>query len=275
MATVTGPAFLGLHPFQWILLLVAFVTMLLLADAWAGHYRRDFAHLVQYAPFPIGGLLVIFALAAVVAPQEHAIGVGLGAMSWLSIAAGFAGFGFHHYYGLARKPGGYRRWLDSAMYGAPPLAPLALTAMGVFALLARRGELGATDIVGMPIRVALLTMTVIGLFGAIAQAALLHYRGAFNHPLMYAPLTIPVLATLAGIWVIVAPSSTARAAAIVLFWLTLLTGFVGLGMHLRGFDRQMAGLYVPLFNWLQGPPAFAPALFAGLAALGLVATALP
>jgi len=68
----------------------------------------------------------------------------------------------------------------------------------------------------------------------------------------------------------VAPSSAARAATICLLWLTFLTGFVGLGMHLRGFDRQMAGLYVPLFNWLQGPPAFAPALFAGLAALGLV-----
>jgi hypothetical protein len=59
-----------------------------------------------------------------------------------------------------------------------------------------------------------------------------------------------------------------------LFWLTLLTGFVGLGMHLRGFDRQMAGLYVPLFNWLEGPPAFAPVLFVGLAAIGLVTTGL-
>ncbi len=272
---MTTPVFLGLHTFQWILLLVACMTMLLLVDAWAGHYRRNFTHLVQYAPFPIGGLLVIFALAAIIAPQVPATGAGLRAMSWLSIAAGLAGVGFHHYYGLARKPGGYRRWLDSAMYGAPPLAPLALALLGVFALLARRGELGAIDVAGMPIRVALLTMTVIGLVGAVAQAAILHFRGAFNQPLMYAPLTVPVLATLAGIWLIVAPSSTARAASIVLFWLTLLTGFVGLGMHLRGFDRQMAGLYVPLFNWLQGPPAFAPALFAGLAALGLIAIALP
>jgi hypothetical protein len=28
---------------------------------------------------------------------------------------------------------------------------------------------------------------------------------------------------------------------------------------------------VALFNWLEGPPAFAPALFTGLAAVGLVA----
>lgn len=272
---MTASLFLGLRPFQWILLLVVCMTILLLADAWAGHYRRDFAHRVQYIPFPIGGLLVIFALAAVIAPHAGAIGIGLRAVGWLSIAAGFAGFGFHHYYGLARKPGGYRRWLDSVMYGAPPLAPLGLTVVGALALLARRGQLGAADIDGMPLRTALLILTVIGLLSAIAQAAILHFRGAFNNRLMYAPLTVPVLAVFAGIWVIMAPSAPARATLIVLFWLTLLTGFVGLGMHLRGLDRQMGGLYVPLFNWLQGPPAFFPALFAGLAALGLVATALP
>ena len=272
---MSAPVFLGLHSFQWVLLLVALMTVLLLGDAWAGHYRRDFAHLVQYAPFPIGGLLVVFALASVIAPQEHPIGIGLRAMGWLNVAAGIAGFGFHHYYGLAAKPGGYRQWLDSAMYGAPPLAPLALAMVGAVALLARRGELGNDAVAGMPIRVALLAITVIGLFGAIAQAALLHFRGAFNNPLMYTPLTVPVLAALAAVWMLVAPSAAAQSVSSVLLWLTVLSGFVGLGMHLRGFDRQMAGLYVPLFNWLQGPPALAPGLFAGLAALGLVAIGLP
>jgi hypothetical protein len=56
----------------------------------------------------------------------------------------------------------------------------------------------------------------------------------------------------------------------ILLWLTFLTGFVGLGMHLRGFGRQMGGLFVTVFNWLEGPPAFAAALFAGFAVIGLV-----
>ncbi len=269
------PRFLGLHSFQWVLLLVVFMTALLLSDAWAGHYRRDFAHLVQYAPFPVGCLLILFALAATIAPRALAPSLALQAASWLAIVAGLGGFGFHHYYGMLRKPGGYRRWLDSLMYGAPPLAPLALALMGALALTARRGELGLTEIAGIRLGTALLMMTVVGLCGAIAQAAILHFRGAFNNPLMYAPLTVPLLAVLAGIWMLVAPSSPARLTTIGLLWLTFLTGFVGLGMHLRGFDRQMAGLYVPLFNWLQGPPAFAPALFAGLAALGLVVMTLP
>jgi hypothetical protein len=266
--------FLGLHSFQWILLVVALMTAVLLGDAWAGHYRRDFAHAVQYAPFPIGGLLILCALAAASAPHSRPLGWAVQGIGWLSIGAGLAGFGFHHYYGMLRKPGGYRRWLDSLMYGAPPLAPLALSLMGALALTASRAELGHTQLAGIPIDTALLIMIVVGLCGAIAQAAILHFRGAFNNPLMYAPLSVPLLAVLAGIWMMVAPSSPARVVTIVLLWLTLLTGFVGLGMHLRGFDRQMAGLYVPLFNWLQGPPAFAPALFAGLAALGLVVTAL-
>jgi hypothetical protein len=262
--------FLGLHSFQWILLLVAFMTALLLSDAWAGHYRRDFTHVVQYVPFPVGGLLIICALATTIAPHSRPFSLALQVTGWLSVAAGVSGFGFHHYYGMVRKPGGYRRWVDSVMYGAPPLAPLALSLMGAFALTARRGELGQTEVAGIAIGTVLLMMTVVGLCGAIAQAGILHFRGAFNNPLMYTPLTVPLLAVIAGIWMMVAPSSAARAATICLLWLTFLTGFVGLGMHLRGFDRQMAGLYVPLFNWLQGPPAFAPALFAGLAALGLV-----
>jgi hypothetical protein len=30
-------------------------------------------------------------------------------------------------------------------------------------------------------------------------------------------------------------------------------------------------VYVTIFNWLEGPPAFAPALFTGFATIGLIA----
>lgn len=266
--------FIGLDAFQWIALLVAVLTVLVLGDAWAGHYRRNFIRRVQYAPFLAGSLLVVAAILAIVAPRIHWIELALIAAGWLTIAVGLVGFCFHHYYGIAQKPGGYRLLLHHLMYGAPPLAPLALTAMGVFAWIAGKGLSGASNAAGLSIRAALLVAIVVCLFGAIVQAGLLHFRGAFNNPLMYAPLTAPVLAVLAGIWMLAAPGPAARLALVSLFWLTFLTGFVGLGMHLRGFDRQMAGLYVPLFNWIQGPPAFAPALFAGLAAIGLVTTSL-
>jgi hypothetical protein len=80
-----------------------------------------------------------------------------------------------------------------------------------------------------------------------------------------------VLAIVMSVWMIIVPNDMVSLALTVLLWLTFLLGFVGLGMHLRGFGRQMGGLYVTIFNWLEGPPAFAPALFTGFAGVGLIA----
>lgn len=113
-------------------------------------------------------------------------------------------------------------------------------------------------------------MIAFALAGATLQAAILHYRGAFNNPFMFAPLTVPVLAIVMSIWMAVGPNETVLLVFTILLWSTFLIGFVGLGMHLRGLGRQMGGLYVTLFNWLEGPPAFAPALFTGFAGVGLI-----
>ena len=266
-----GAAFLGLNPFQWIALLVAVMTLLLLADAFAGHYRSGFTFRAQYAPFVSGGLLIVSAVTAGIAPDVSWANKLLRAAGWLAVASGVIGFGFHHYYGIMRKPGGYKWLLHYLMYGAPQLAPLALTGTGALALIAASGLDGETSYTGISLRVALFLFVAVALAGAVLQAGILHYRGAFNNPAMYVPLGAPVLAVLASIWMAVAPSRTAALALETLLWLTFLTGFIGLGMHLRGFERQMGGLYVALFNWLEGPPQFAPALFAGFALVGLIA----
>jgi hypothetical protein len=268
---VTGTPFIGLYPFQWIALLVAAITLLLLADALAGHYRSGFAFRAQYAPFVSGGLLIITALAASVAPGAWWTNKALRAAGWLAVFTGAIGFGFHHYYGIARKPGGYKWLLHYLMYGAPQLAPLALASTGALALIVANGLAGQESFVGIDVRAAIFAFVAIALAGAILQAGILHYRGTFNNPLMYAPLTVPALAVLMSAWAAFAPGSAALLVLAVLLWLTFLTGFIGLGMHLRGFNRQMGGLYVWLFNLLEGPPAWAPALFTGFAAVGLVA----
>lgn len=264
-------AFLGLNPFQWIALLVAAMTLLLLVDAFAGHYRSGFTFRAQYAPFLTGGLLIVSALMAGIAPDMWWANKALRVAGWLAVASGIIGFGFHHYYGIMRKPGGYKWLLHYLMYGAPQLAPLALTSTGALALIAASGLAGEKSYTGISLRVSLFLFVAVALAGAILQAGILHYRGAFNNPAMYAPLGAPMLAVFASIWMAVVPSYAASLALAILLWLTFLTGFVGLGMHLRGFERQMGGLYVALFNWLEGPPAFAPALFAGFALVGLIA----
>ncbi|MCA1601975.1 MAG: hypothetical protein LC776_10165 [Acidobacteria bacterium] len=263
--------FLGLNPFAWVALIAAALTLLLLADALAGHYRSGFAFRAQYAPFLSGGLLIVFTLIAIMMPNVAWANTALRGAGWVAVATGIIGFGFHHYYGIAKKPGGYRWLLHYLMYGVPQLAPLALAVTGVLSLIAARGLAGETSIAGLNLRPALLVVIAVALAGAILQAGILHYRGAFNNAAMYAPMTVPLLAVISSLWVLVAPSPAALIALAILLWLTLLTGFVGLGMHLRGFDRQMGGLYISLFNLLEGPPAWAPALFAGFAAVGLVA----
>jgi len=268
---VTGTPFIGLYPFQWIALLVAAITLLLLADALAGHYRSGFAFRSQYTPFMSGGLLIVSAVAAGVAPSAWWTKGALRAAGWLALASGVIGFGFHHYYGIVKKPGGYKWLLHYLMYGAPQLAPLALAATGALALITAQGLAGELSFVGVNMSAALLIFVAIALVGAILQSGILHYRGAFNNPAMYAPFFTPLLAIVACLWMAFAPSRAASLALSTLLWLTFLTGFVGLGMHLRGFGRQMGGLYVAVFNWLEGPPAFAPALFAGFSAVGLVA----
>jgi hypothetical protein len=136
-------------------------------------------------------------------------------------------------------------------------------------VIAAHGMVGRPTILGIGLREALLGIVAVALAGAVAQAGVLHYRGAFNNPLMYAPFTAPLLAAAASAWVAVAPSSSVRSVLTPLLLLTFLTGFVGLGMHLRGLDRQMGGLYIWRFNLLQGPPVWAPAMFSGFAVVGL------
>lgn len=266
---MTRPEFLGLDGFRWVALAAAVLTLLTLAEALTGHYRSGFPLRAQYAPFASGGLLLLAALTAVVAPEAAWVQAGLRGAGWLAVATGVIGVGYHHYYGIAKKAGGYKLLLHYLMYGAPQLAPLALSATGALAVIAAHGIAGRPAILGIGLRDALLGVVAVALAGAVAQAGILHYRGAFNNPLMYAPFTAPLLTAAASAWFAVAPSPSVRSALTPLFLLTFLTGFVGIGMHLRGLDRQMGGLYVWLFNLLQGPPIWAPTTFAGFAVVGL------
>lgn len=263
--------FLFLGAFEWQAILIVLLTAALLADAFAGHYRSGFENKSQYAPFLSGGFLIVAAVLVLIIPGTGWINSLLQIAGWTAAASGIVGFGFHHFYGILKKPAGYKWLLHYLMYGAPQLAPLALSAIGVLALITAKGLAGETLIFGFEPGASLLVFVAVSLTGAIVQAGILHYRGAFNNPLMYLPLTAPLLTVFAAILAVLMPGAVILSILTGFLWLTFLTGFVGLGMHLRGFDRQMGGLYVAIFNWLEGPPAFAPALFAGFAAVGLAA----
>ncbi|HEY0970734.1 MAG TPA: hypothetical protein VGE02_07150 [Gemmatimonadales bacterium] len=262
---------LGLGVGRWMALVAALLTLLVMVESWIGHYRSGFPLRMQYAPLAAGSVLVVASVAAALAPDVVLVQLILRATGWLAVVAGVIGVGYHHRYGIAEKAGGYRWLLHYLMYGAPQLAPLALSVAGAVGIVASHALAHHATVAGIALPRALLALVSIALAGAIVQSGILHYRGAFNTPLMYAPLVLPPLAMVGAAWLAAAPGARVVGVTRAVLWATFLLGFVGLGMHLRGLDRQMGGLHVFLFNLLQGPPPLAPAVFTTLAAAGLLA----
>jgi hypothetical protein len=259
-----GPeALLGLGAWDWLLVASGVATLMLLGDALAGHLRSGFRSAVQYAPFVSGGALLAACGWALARPGGATRAVILAGAA--AIVSGVAGAAVH-VVAWTRRAGGLAWWRHFIYYGPPPLAPLGLAAVGALAAIAARG-LQAPD-EAAALRSAALAVAAVALLGGAAQSLVMHDRGAFHNPLMYAPAAAPVGAALAAGWVAMWPRAALVPARVAL-WATVLTGFIGLGMHLRGFDRQMGGLYVAWFNWLEGPPAFAPGLLAAFAAAAL------
>lgn len=263
--------FLGWNGLHWLSLLAGLMALLVMVDAFVGHYRSGFAVRAQYVPFVVGTLILLASVLTAVIPSHHWVLESLYGTGLLGVVAGVVGAGYHHYYGITSKPGGYGWLLHHLMYHAPPLAPLSLSSVGALAMVAAEGLLGGDTLFGLRLQAVALVVVAVTLVGAALQATLLHYRGAFNNPLMYAPLTTPLLAAAAVPWLIATRGGLAATSVSVLLWATFLVGFVGLGMHLRGFDRMMGGLRVALQNVLEGPAMTAPALFTGFAAAGLAA----
>lgn len=238
---------MGLSGAQWIFFLNACLVGVLLLDALQGHLRRRFYRWTQYLPFLIGGAQIVGSFIMIV---NAAFAPVYEWTSYACVVGGALGFALHQYFGIARKPGGYSWFRHYLMYGPTALAPLGLSCAGLIGL-----------------GVSLYLVLPILLFGSIVQALLLHFRGAFNNVAMYAPMTFPVAAMI--LLAVHAPSLLVI--TVVCLIATALVGCIGFGMHLRGFDRQMGGLNIAYFNWLSGPPAFAPFVFTIAGAMGLVA----
>jgi hypothetical protein len=253
--------------------IVAALALCAMWEAFLGHYRSGFAVRMQYAPLLTAAILVGAGVMGAVVPARA--GTVLQVAGWIGIVSGLIGVGYHHYYGIIEKAGGYKWLLHHLMYHAPPLAPLLLAALGALALLAGSVANGAARVLGLSVAMGVVAVCAVTILGAAVQSGILHFRGAFNNWLMYVPVTLPLAAVAALVWQALAPSALSTQAAIVASWLIFLSGFVGFGMHLRGIDRQMGGMYIARQNLMQGPPVTAPLTFSGFAAAALVVLYLP
>ena len=119
-------------------------------------------------------------------------------------------------------------------------------------------------------------MALITAFSAIVsgfEAYIQHDRGAFSNKLMWTPvwLTPPVALTAAGA---IVSERLARLLLPLLSLVSLIDGVVGFIFHLRGIKRMPGGYRIGQYNFVMGPPVFAPLLTCIVGVLGVLASLL-
>jgi hypothetical protein len=258
-----------IYPIKWLGVIVVILAPMTGWEAFLGHYRSGFSLRAQYAPLVTAVALTAGGAATIFSPVRFA--TALQVAGWIGLVSGLIGAAYHHYYGIVEKPGGYRWLLHQLIIHAPPLAPLSHSALGALLILSGLLASGTATTAGFPIASLISSVCAITILGAAAQAGLLHYRGAYNNALMYLPITIPVVAVVAIVWQVLAPSPIGTRIAVITLWMTFITGFVGAGMHICGIDRQMGGFYIGIPNMMQGPPISAPLVFSAFAGAALAA----
>ena len=94
--------------FRWLALITTLLALLIVAEAWLGHYRSGFPLRAQLVPLVMGGIVAMASLAAAVAPAYPWVHGALRLAGWFAIPIGIVGVGYHHWYGMVEKAGVYR-----------------------------------------------------------------------------------------------------------------------------------------------------------------------
>lgn len=121
---------------------------------------------------------------------------------------------------------------------------------------------------------ALLLLVVFGFVGLLPELLLL---GHFDEPTQFIPLALIVLAVASVLWFAAAPAGPARRTFVAIMWLVIVSGPVGIILHLKGnleFEREMdaSASGWPLFAEVMSgaTPVLAPGTMTLLGLLGLV-----
>ncbi|ADW71281.1 hypothetical protein [Granulicella tundricola] len=252
------------------------------------HYRGGYSNPVMYSPVILSGVLSIAGVAGFF--SRRMAKTFLRCTSWITLADGLIGFGFH-VRGIGRKPGGWRMPIVNLVMGPPVFAPLLFGTsayLGVIASYLQREEdhgwkgrtIEARTALRKPdfrddIRVGrfqkhLCVVTAIGTLASGAEAWYSHYKNNFKYKVQWSPIILTPL--LAGAALASIPSKrVANTLLPVAAGMAMLNGVIGTGYHIRGILRRSGGSKKPLYNILYGPPIFAPMLFAACGMLGMMA----
>ncbi|MGI8912395.1 MAG: hypothetical protein ACR2JY_01165 [Chloroflexota bacterium] len=268
------------------------------------HYRGSYSQRVMYSPLLLSGALLLAGLGGAI--NRTVARTVMPIVSVATMLDGLIGF-FFHVRGIKRKPGGWRIPVFNIVMGPPLFAPLlfALSGyLGVIASLLRREDAPSHPVIAeltgdhhpewldlLPAPLAergrafegqaregllqrhLAAATAISAFLSCAEALYSHYKNNFRYWYEWTPIALgPVL--IAGGVGAVASRRLARTLLPIASVLAMLDGAAGSFFHMRGVVRRPGGLKTPLYNWIHGPPIFAPLLFAASGFLGLLASLL-
>lgn len=233
----------------------------LIVDVYVAHAFNDFAHWAEWIPIYFAGAGTVALLVSVTQEyrrqthQARWIGYVIG---WASIVVGVAGLVWH-----------LEGWffesvtLLSLTYSAPFVAPLSFAGLGCLLLLNRMED---------PSRPAwgqwVVFLALGGFVGNFALSLIDHAQNAF----FYSTEWIPVVVSALGVGILSAlvlrrPTRTVIRVAFAGMALQVLTGLLGLVLHLIPLFTETAA-QVGLWDAVRyGPPVFAPLLFVDLAAL--------
>jgi hypothetical protein len=270
---------------QLMLLLAAVNEFFLGLDIYLAHNISGTIVPNEWIPIifgPTAGVLLL--LAGLLAVRRRDLAVVIANTIFVaSIVVGLLGAYFHVVRAiLPTGPAGARVSLDLLVWAPPVLGPLTFSLVGLFGISAAWVEdppdSGSLALFGdhkvhLPYSKtsAYLFMVSLGSLATVISAVLDHARTQFQNPWLWIPTVAGVfaVAAAAGLGAILKPSRAEIAVYSVGMLAMLLTGVIGLWLHIQ--ENLTAGGLIIEERFIRGAPFLAPLLFANMGTLGLIA----
>jgi hypothetical protein len=227
-------------------------------DIALAHLANAFAHPAEWAP-------IVFSVVATLLLVPGALGKrGRVATSlelvagWGAIVVGVVGMVFHLESGFFGA-----QTLHNLVYSAPFVAPLSYVGVGLLVLLLRSEEADKASLGPW-----LLLLALGGFIGNYGLSVLDHAQNGFFHATEWIPVASAALAI--GILAVTLATRDARVrtACLAIMGVQVVIGVAGFVLHVTAdLNRPAADA---LDRFVFGAPAFAPLLFADLAALAAI-----
>lgn len=100
------------------------------------------------------------------------------------------------------------------------------------------------------------------------QVTLMHWRGGFRSPYMFGPVIFTPIMVLSALLLALMRAQWSEVLFVITYGLGVLEGLFGVYKHFGGVKSHIGGF--TLRNFIQGPPAVLPVIYAALALFGLL-----